>query len=130
MIKFKPTVPLLFYAKGSIYVVGEGYTTTWTKVITDPLYCEWTGGYGDRALSAQSLGVSDMATIRTFYHPDVYSKLIGSQVIIIKNADTTAIVNGEPDKSNVNCYELWGGVDNVAEENQYMEFRVRRYEPK
>jgi hypothetical protein len=50
------------------------------------------------------------------------------QVVIIKNADSTAIVDDVPDKNNPNVYELWGGVDNVKEENQYMEFRVRRYE--
>ena len=47
---------------------------------------------------------------------------------MVKNADDTAIVKEEPDSNNPNVYELWGGVDNVREENQYMEFRVRRYE--
>lgn len=130
MLRFKPTVPLLFYAKGSTYVPGQGTTTAWTKIIPDALYAEWTGGYGDRAIAAQSIGVSDMATVRTFYHPAVLAKLKSTQVVVIKNADITAIVNGVPDKNNPNCYELWGGVDNVSEENQYMEFRVRRYEPK
>lgn len=130
MLKFKPTVPLLFYAKGSAYVVGTGQTTTWTKVVADALFCEWTGGYGDRAMAAQTIGVSDMATVRTFFHPTIIEKLRTTQVVVIKNADTTAIVGGVPNKNNPNCYELWGGVDNVSEENQYMEFRVRRYEPK
>jgi len=78
-------------------------------------------------------------------------------MVVIKNADTTAIKyeesidgepidddepidngepieddepskSGEPDKLNPNCYEVWGGVDNVLEANQYMEFSVRRYE--
>ena len=28
--------------------------------------------------------------------------------------------SGEPDKLNPNCYEVWGGVDNVLEANQYL----------
>jgi len=48
--------------------------------------------------------------------------------VIVKNADSTAIVGGVPDKNNPNVYELWGGVDNVKEERQFMEFKVRRYE--
>jgi len=51
-----------------------------------------------------------------------------SRTVAVKNGDTTAIKNGEPDKLNPNCYEVWGGVDNVLEANQYMEFSVRRYE--
>jgi hypothetical protein len=75
-----------------------------------------------------SLGVNDSATIRTFYNPAVYGKLRTEQVVVIKNADATAIVDGIPDKNNANVYELWGGVDNVREENRFLEFRVRRYE--
>ncbi len=127
---FNPTVPLLYYAKTASYVSGQGTASTWTKVIDDAFYCEWRGGYGDRALAAEAVGVSDMATIRTFYHPTVYEKLRGAEVVVIKNADATAIVSGAPDKNNPNVYELWGGVDNVEEADQFMEFRVRRYEPK
>ena len=130
MLKFNPTVPLLFYFKSSTYVPGTGQTVTWTKIITNAQYAEWIGGYGDRAVAAQAIGVSDMATVRTFYHPTIIAKLRTAQVVVIKNADTTAIVAGVPDKNNPNCYELWGGVDNVGEENQFMEFRVRRYEGK
>lgn len=129
-MKFNPTTPLLFYAKTSTYTPGQGATTTWTKVINDSLFCEWRGGYGDRAIAAQAQGVKDMATVRTFYHPIIYEKLRTSEVVILKNADTTAIVEGVPNKDNPNVYELWGGVDNAEEANQYMEFRVRRYEPK
>jgi hypothetical protein len=58
----------------------------------------------------------------------VYAKLRTEQVVVIKNADATAMADGAPDKNNPNVYELWGGVDNVKEENRFMEFRVRRYE--
>jgi hypothetical protein len=133
----------MLYAKESgAYVPGQGQTNTWALVesITKPeteempaekasvFYCEWKGSFGDRAISAEAIGVKDSATIRTFYNPTVYEKLKTVQVVIVKNADSTAIVDGEPNKNNPNVYELWGCVDNVLEENQFMEFRVRRYE--
>lgn len=130
-IRFNPTTPVKFYAKESEYVPGEGQTTTWklvTSWVYDTFYCEWQGTFGDRALSAEALGIKDSATVRTFYNPAVYAKLRTVQVVVIKNADATAIVDGEPDKNNPNVYELWGGVDNVREENRFIEFRVRRYE--
>jgi len=127
-MKFNPITPIKFYKKTSTYVPGQGPSVAWAAVIADALTCEWVGGFGDRAMAAQAVGVSDMATIRTFYHPDVYAALRAVPVVIIKNADATAIVAGVPDKNNPNVYELWGGVDNVKEENQFMEFRVRRYE--
>ena len=126
MLKFSPTTPIVFYASVSEYVPGKGQTETWQKIGT--LYGEWRGSFGDRRLNAQALGVSDSATVRTFYHPDIYSKMKTNRTVVIKNADATAIKDGEPDKLNPNCYEVWGGVDNVLEANQYMEFSVRRYE--
>lgn len=128
MLKFNPNTPIKFYAKETVYVPGQGNTTIWQVVISNSLFCEWRGSFGDRALSAEALGVKDSATIRSFYHPDIYAKLRSEQVIVVKNADATAFIDGVPNKNNPNVYELWGGVDNVLEENQYMEFRVRRYE--
>lgn len=128
MLKFNPNCPVRVFAKLSTYVPGEGQSTTWTDL--GILYCEWRGAHGDRVTAAQALGVSNTATVRTFYHPIIYSALQGGQAVVIKNADSTGIKNGVPDKSNPNVYELWGGVDNVAEENQFMEFQVRRYEGK
>lgn len=131
MLKFNPATPVKFYAKTTEYIPGQGQTSTWALVKSgtyDTFYCEWTGTFGERALRAQALGVSDSATVRTFYAPALCEKLRTEQVVVIKNADATAIVEGVPDKNNPNVYELWGGVDNVKEENQYLEFRVRRYE--
>jgi hypothetical protein len=130
VIKFSPTVPLLFYKESNTYVPGQGSKTTWDIVTSDALYAEWKGGHGDRAIAAQAVGVNEMATVRTFYHPDIVTALRSSRVIIAKNADTSVVKNNVPDKSNPNCFELWGGVDNVNEANQFMEFRVRRYEGK
>jgi hypothetical protein len=126
MLRFNPTTPVRFYAAVSEYVKGVGQTETWQEIGT--LYGEWRGSFGDRRLNAQALGVSDSATVRTFYHPEIYQKLKTCRTVVVKNADPTAIENGEPDKLNPNCYEVWGGVDNVLEANQYMEFSVRRYE--
>lgn len=131
MLRFNPNTLVKFYYKVTDYVSGKGNTTTWEKITSDghdAFYCEWKGAYGDRALSAEALGVKESATIRTFYNPNIYKQLRSVQVIVIKNGIEEAIVDGVPDKSNPNVYELWGGVDNVLEENKYMEFRVRRYE--
>ncbi len=131
MLKFNPTTPVKFYAKTTEYVPGQGQASTWDLVTSgayNTFYCEWAGGFGDRALSAEALGVKDFATVRTFYNPTVYEKLRTVQVVVIKNANPSAIKDGVPDKNNPNVYELWGGVDSVKEENQFMEFRVRRYE--
>jgi len=131
-MKFNPTTPVKFYyAKEGAYVPGQGATKTWVLVKSgdyDTFYCEWTGTFGDRAISAEALGVKDSATVRTFFNPTVYAKLRSVRVVVVKNADATAIIKDEPDKNNPNVYELWGGVDNVKEENRYLEFRVRRYE--
>ena len=130
MIKFNPTTPIKFYTKETIYVPGQGNTTTWQLLVSNGyshFYCEWRGSFGDRALSAEALGIKDSATIRTFYNPSIYNKLRTTHVIIAKNG-ADIMKDGVPDKNNSNCYELWGGVDNVLEENRYMEFRVRRYE--
>lgn len=127
MIKFNPTTPMLFFRKSSEYVPGSGQSTTWKQIFAAPLYGEWKGAFGDRAIAAQAVGVSDMATCRTFYHPDVFAAMQAAQVIVVKNADATAVTSGVPDKSNPNVYELWGGVDNVENANQVIEFRVRRY---
>lgn len=127
-MRFNPTTPVAFYVKKSEYVQGQGAESQWKQI--GLLYCEWRGTFGDRATAAQAVGVSESATVRTFYHPDIYEALRGSHVLIAKNADITVLKDGTPIKSNPNAYMLWGGVDNVAEENQYIEFKVKRYEDK
>lgn len=116
------------YIKKSTYVSGEGQTTTWEP--SEIFMCKWTGSFGARAMEAQALGVNDSATVFMRYTPDLYTKLRTEQVIVIKDADNTAISGGVPDKNNANVYELWGGVDNVDEKNHFIEFKVRRYEGK
>lgn len=131
MIKLNATTPLMFYVFDSVYVPGEGYTTAWQKFVSDgheTFWADWKGGFGDRAIAAQAQGIGDMATVRTFYNPTLCEKLRTKRTIVIKNADETAIKDNVPDKNNPNCYELWGGVDNIGEANQLMEFRVKRVE--
>lgn len=131
MLKLNPTTPINFYTKTNSYVPGEGQTESWELLTSDKytnFYCEWRGAFGDQVLSAQAVGVKDSATIRMFYNPIIYEQLRTSQVIVVKNANPHAIKDGEIDKNNPDVYEVWGGVDNVRENNQFMEFRVRRYE--
>ncbi len=144
MLKFNPSMAVSFYAESSVYIPGQGHTTAWTKIEsvitpetedipaekTGVFYCEWKGAFGERLTAAQAIGVSDSATIRMTYNPDVYEKLRSAQVLIAKQADETTFNAGTPAKNNPNLYELWSGVENVGEVNQFMEFRVRRYEGK
>lgn len=131
MFKFNPNTPLKFFSKESVYTPGQGNSSEWVEISTDGIstfYCEWKGGFGDAVFTAANIGIKEWGTIRTFYNPDIYEKLRSVSVIIVKNADETAVVDGEIDKNNMNVYELFGGVDNVLEENRYLEFKVRRYE--
>ena len=130
-LKFNPSTPVKFYIKVTEYIPGQGNTTTWQELDSDGykvFYGEWRTTYGDRALTAESLGVKESATFRTFYNPNIINKITREHTLIVKNLDDKAFIDGDPDKNNPNLFELWGGVDNVLEENQYMEFRIRRYE--
>lgn len=128
MLRFSPTTPMTFWRKLSDYIPGEGYESSWVRV--GKLYGEWRGAHGDELTAAQAQGVNYTATVRTFFHPGIYEALTRAAVIVVKDADASAIVEGVPDLNNPNLYELSGGVDNVKEEYLYMEFRLRRYEPK
>lgn len=137
MLKFNPTTPIAVYAKNEDYVPGIGASKTWEQVKstigsveTGAFYCEWRGTYGDRLLTAQSLGVSDLVTIRMTFNPDVYAALLKKECVIVKNADSVAMQDGQPDITKANVYELYSGADNVAQENQFLEFQARRYQGK
>lgn len=130
------TTAVSFWQKTSTYGVGKGNTTTWTLYSEGTMSvfpCEWRGkfGYGKRGnetYEAEAEGVIDRATIRMPYIPNLYNMLRTGAVIAVKGADETAIVNGEPNPGNPNVYETYGGIDNIYEENQYIEFHVHRYE--
>lgn len=130
-LKILPTTAFKVYVKTTTYAKGQGNSTTWSELDSDGykvFYCEWRTMYGDRALTAESMGVREAATVRTFYNPNIYNAITRNAALIVRNADAGAIVEGVPDKSSPNLFEAWGGVDNVLEERRFMEFRVRRYE--
>ncbi|QRN86032.1 hypothetical protein JR334_02015 [Clostridia bacterium] len=133
MIKFNPNTPLEMYEEQQAYIEGKGNDASWVAIgETGKLvhFCEWGGSYGDRATAAEAKGVKDSATLRMVYNPTVYAALRTSRVVIVKNLDPLAVVDDVPNQNNPNVYELWGGVDNIKNENQFMEFKVRRYEGK
>lgn len=140
--------PIKFYAEQSSYVVGEGFVTSWEPIKTgmklddpptDPLlpdtgliqvsafWCNWQNAFGKHVLDAQAVGVGEMATVRMAYNPTLYNALRTGKVVVAKNG-TDVLIDGLPNKDNVDAYSVFGGVDNVKEENQSMEFKVRRYE--
>lgn len=125
-----------FWEKVSSYIPGQGNTTTWTLYTEGEMSvfpCEWRSkfGYGRRGnetFDGDAEGVIDRAAVRMPYIPSLYDKLRTGTVIAVKGGDESAIVEGEPDPANPNVYETYGGIDNIYEENQYIEFLVHRYE--
>ena len=130
------TTAVSFWSKVSTYTAGQGNTTSWelyTEGAMSVFPCEWRGkfGYGKRGnetYEAEAEGVVDRAIIRMPFIPGLYNKLRTMSVVVLKGDDQSGLVNGEPDPGNPNVYEAYGGIDNVLEENQYMEFHVHRYE--
>ncbi len=91
-------------------------------------WCEWRGEHGTQVYMSQSASVNDTATVRMPFNPSIYKALKEKTVYIGKNAVPIDISeDGLPDEENPNIYILWGGVDNVLENNQILEFKVRRY---
>lgn len=135
-LRAKFTTAIAFHVQTTEYVSGQGVTKTWKKFESElsddsklsVFFCEWVGSYGEIKFAAQAQGVSDSARVRIPYIPELYAALKSQKVIIAKNADTTVIVDNEPDAVNANAYRVWGSVDNVREENILMEFNVMRYE--
>ena len=135
-IKTAFTTAISFYSQETTYTSGKGNVVTWSK-FESPLspteqvsvfFCEWTGSYGEMKLSAQAQGVNESARVRLPFVPALYEKLREVKVIIAKKDDANVIKNGAPVASCPNAFVVWGGVDNIREENQLMEFNVRRYE--
>ena len=130
------TTAVSFWSKVSTYTPGQGNTTTWTLYTEGTMSvfpCEWRGkfGYGKRGnetYDGDAEGVVDRAQIRMPFIPGLYDKLRTGTVVVLKGDDQSGLVDGEPDPGNPNVYEAYGGIDNVYEERQYMEFHVHRYE--
>lgn len=128
--------PVNFYIYNGTYSPETGPNAAWEKYTSrisetetmDCFWVNWTGAFGAQALEAQAQGVSEMATLRMNFDPVFYDHLRKTQVLVIKGADPLAVINGRPDKHNINCYQVWTGIDNVQELNRFLEFKVKRYE--
>ena len=130
------TTAVSFWSKVSTYTPGQGNTTSWelyTEGAMSVFPCEWRSkfGYGKRGnetYDADAEGVVDRAQIRMPFIPGLYDKLRTGTVVVLKGDDQSGLVDGEPDPGNPNVYEAYGGIDDIYEERQYMEFHVHRYE--
>ena len=135
-IRARFTTAVSFWQKVTTYVTGQGNSTRWvlyTEGAMSVFPCEWRGKLaegkrGNMTFEADAEGFVDRAAIRMPFIPDLYNKLRTGSVIVLKGDDRSGLVDGEPDPGNPNVYEAYGGIDNIYEENQYMEFHVRRYE--
>lgn len=136
-IRARFTTAVSFWEKVSTYEAGKGNTTTWTLYTEGAMSvfpCEWrgrliSGRRGNSTFDVDAEGVIDLATIRMPFIPGLYDKLRTGAMIVIKGGNLeTALVNGEPNPQCPDVYEAIGGIDNIYEENQYMEIHVRRYE--
>ena len=130
------TTAVSFWEKVSTYVPGQGNTTSWTLYTEGAMSvfpCEWRGkfGYGRRrneTFEADADGVIDRAVIRMPYIPGLYNKLRTGAMVVIKGTESSSLIDGEPNPADPNVYETYGGVDNIYDENQYIEFLAHRYE--
>ena len=135
-IRARFTTAVSFWEKVSTYTVGEGNETTWELYSEGNMTvfpCEWRGKFmsgknRNETFSADAEGVLERISVRMPYIPALYEKLRSGKMIIVKNADESAIDDGEPDPENLNVYEVFAGVDNIFDENRYMEFYLKRYE--
>ena len=92
-------------------------------------FCEWLNLYGTEYIIAQQKNVEYSAKIRMVYNPFLYAILQKKNIYISKNAENIFKEN-RPDKNNINCFVIFGTVENIREQNRIMEFKVRRYEGK
>lgn len=155
-IRTKFNTGISFFEKASMYVPGKGNADCWNlfKEGTMTVFpCEWRMNFrtrSDEKFSGNAEGSIDFAKIRMPYIPRLYNKLETTSMIIVKGgymlpdensmddynqAKYNDIVYGGSIEDDLkldgpNYYRLWGSVDNMHEENRYMEFAVRRYEEK
>ena len=135
-IRAKFTTPVSFWEKVTTYTSGKGTKTVWklyTEGIMSVFACEWRGNFmsgqnRNETYAGDAEGVRERATVRMPYIPALYNKLRSGSIVVVKGADETAIVNGEPDPNNINTYQVFSGVDNIYDECRYMQFYLQRYE--
>lgn len=124
MISFKPNTQIEVHAPKSEYIKGEGSQTTYEAITytlcgnkNPAFYCEWRGSFGADVLTADSMNIKDLATIRMPFNPDIYAALRQKQVKILRAGDD------EP-------FEVVGSPDNYLMQNRMLEFKVKRMEGK
>lgn len=132
-IKTTMNTPCWFFCPTETYTAGEGTTMTWNQFTTgsqSAIWVEWRGSFGDQRIAASAQGIMDSARIRMSYIPALYELIRTKKVVIIKNIDASAVDADplRPKPENPNTYTLWGGVDNIQEACQWMEFNVKRFE--
>ena len=127
-----------FWEKVSTYTAGQGNSTTWTLYTEGAMSvfpCEWRGKIlagknQNETFDGNAEGALERATVRMPYVPNLYEKLRSGAMVAVKAADGTAVVDGEPNLLSSSVYEVFGTVDNIMEENMFMEFQLARYEVK
>lgn len=127
-----------FWEKVSTYTPGEGNTTTWTLFTEGTMSvfpCEWrdkilAGKNQNETFDGNAEGSLERAVVRMPYIPNLYEKLRSGAMAVVKGTGSDSVSDGEPDLLSANVYEVFGTVDNILEENQYMEFQLARYEVK
>ena len=137
-IRARFTTAISFWEKVSTYTAGEGNSTTWTLYTEGTMSvfpCEWRGKIlagknQNETFDGNAEGSLERATIRMPFIPRLYEKLRSGAMIAVKGADGNAVTDGEPNLLSANVFEVFGTVDNILEENQYMEFQIARYEVK
>lgn len=127
-----------FWEKVSTYTAGEGNTTTWTLFTEGAMSvfpCEWRGKIlagknQNETFDGNAEGSLERAVVRMPFIPALFEKLRSGAMVVVKGTDSSAVIDGEPDLLSMNVFEVFGTVDNILEENQYMEFQLARYEVK
>lgn len=135
-IRARFTTAVSFWEKVTAYVPGQGNNTSWTLYTEGTMTvfpCEWrnkilAGKNQNETFDGNAEGSLERATVRMPFIPALYEKLRSGAMVAIKggNAETDT----EPDLTSANAYEVFGTVDNLLEERQYMEFQIARYEAK
>ena len=135
-IRARFTTAVSFWEKVTAYVPGQGNNTSWTLYTEGTMTvfpCEWrnkilAGKNQNETFDGNAEGALERATVRMPFIPALYEKLRSGAMIAIKGGNAETDI--EPDLTSANTYEVFGTVDNLLEECQYMEFQLARYEAK
>lgn len=124
--------PLEFYiVDQDEYVAGDFNRTSWKKIAEDngatTYYANWSSTYGTVQAAAMTAGITESVNVRMPFAPNLYDALARKRVIVTKNG-ADILKDGQPDRLNPNCYELYSGVSET--QNRMMNFMLKRYEGK